>query len=47
MGFLWFLIGLFLGGVIGVVIMACLRMNKVEDYESELMKLDRELKNKK
>ena len=47
MGFVWFLVGLFVGGIIGFVVMACLRMEKVEEYENELMKLERELKNKK
>lgn len=47
MGFIWFLIGFFLGGAIGVAVMACLRMSKVEDYENELIRFERELKNKK
>ena len=44
--FLWFLVGLFLGGIVTTLLMCCLQINRMNDYEAELRKLRSELKNR-
>ena len=35
----WLIVGLLLGGCIGITLMCCLQLNRVNDYESEIRKL--------
>ena len=44
--FLWFLVGLFLGGIVTTLLLCCLQINRMNDYEAELRKLRSELKNR-
>jgi len=44
--FLWFLVGLFLGGIVTTLLMCCLQINRMNDYGAELRKLRSELKNR-
>lgn len=39
MEFLWFLVGLLLGGCVSFVIICCLQINRINDYEEELRNL--------
>jgi len=39
----WLVVGLLLGGCIGVTLMCCLQLNRVNDYESEIRKLKSQL----
>jgi hypothetical protein len=40
----WLIVGLLIGGCIGVTLMCCLQLNRVNDYESEIRKLKEQLK---
>ncbi len=40
------IIGLLLGGCVAVLILCCLRMNRICDYESEIQRLKEKLNNK-
>ena len=40
----WLITGLLLGGCIGITIMCCLQLNRVNDYESEIRNLNEQLK---
>ena len=42
MGFVWFLLGLIVGGIIGLTIMCLFQINRLNDYELKL----REIKEK-
>lgn len=35
----WLIVGILIGGCIGVTIMCCLQLNRVNDYESEIREL--------
>lgn len=44
--FLWFLIGLLLGGIVATLVLCCLQINRINEYEAELQKLRSQLNNK-
>lgn len=44
--FLWFLVGLFIGGIVATLVLCCLQINRINKYESELRKLRSQLNNK-
>lgn len=43
--FLWFLVGLLLGGLITTVLMCCLQLHRVNEYEAEIQRLRSKLNN--
>ncbi len=44
--FLWFLMGLFNGGVWITLLLCCLQINRINEYEAELRRLRAQLKNR-
>lgn len=44
---LWFFIGLLLGGCIGVVVMCLFQINRLNDYEEEIRRIEEQVRNKK
>lgn len=44
--FLWFLIGLLLGGIVATLVLCCLQINRINEYEAELQKFRSQLNNK-
>ncbi len=45
MAFLWFFIGLLLGGCITLVYMCCLQLSRINDCEDEIRELRAKLNN--
>ena len=43
---LWFIIGLLLGGCIGVVTMCLFQINKCNYYESEIRRIEEQIRKK-
>ena len=39
----WLIVGLLIGGCIGVTLMCCLQLNRVNDYETEIRDLKSQL----
>ena len=39
MGFLWFFLGMMVGGCFGVFLMCCLSIHRVNKYEAEIRRL--------
>ena len=37
--FLWFLVGLFIGGIVTTLVLCCLQINRINDYEDEIRRL--------
>ena len=37
--FLFFIIGILLGGCIGIAFLCCLQINRINDYESQIRKM--------
>ena len=46
MGFIWFLLGLILGGVIGLTIMCIFQINRLNDYELQLREIEEKARKK-
>lgn len=46
MGFIWFLLGLILGGVIGLTIMCIFQINRLNDYELQLREIGEKARRK-
>lgn len=46
MGFIWFLLGLILGGVIGLTIMCIFQINRLNDYELQLREIEEKARRK-
>ena len=44
--FLWFLVGLFIGGIVTTLVLYGLQINRSNEYEAELCKLRSQLNNK-
>ena len=44
--FLWFLVGLFIGGNVATLVVCCLQINRINEYEAELRKFRSQLNNK-
>ena len=44
--FLWFLVGLFIGGIVTTLVLCCLQISSNNEYEAELRKLRSQLNNK-
>ena len=44
--FLWFLVGLFIGGIVTTLVLCCLLFCRIIEYEAELRKLRSQLNNK-
>ena len=44
--FLWFLVGLFIGGIVTTLVLCCQQISRINEYESELRKLRSQLNNK-
>ena len=40
MGFVWFLLGLIVGGIIGLTIMCLFQINRLKDYELKLQEIE-------
>lgn len=40
----WLITGVLLGGCIGITIMCCLQLNRINAYEAEIQKLKEQLK---
>ena len=40
MGFVWFLLGLIVGGMIGLTIMCLFPINRLNDYELKLQEIE-------
>ena len=46
MGFVWFLIGLIVGGIIGLTIMCLFEINRLNDYELKLREIEEKARRK-
>lgn len=46
MGFIWFLLGLILGGIIGLTIMCIFQINRLNDYELQLREIEEKARRK-
>ena len=46
MGFVWFLLGLFVGGIIGLTIMCLFQINRLNDYELKLREIEEKARRK-
>ena len=44
--FLWFLVGLFIGGIVTTLVLCCQQISHINEYEAELRKLRSQLNNK-
>lgn len=44
--FLWFLVRLFIGGIVTTLVLCRLQINRINEYEAELRKLRSQLNNK-
>lgn len=44
--FLWFLVGLFIGGIVTTLTLCYLQINRINKYEVELRKLRSQLNNR-
>ena len=44
--FLWFILGLFIGGIVSTLVLCCLQINRVNDCEEELQRLRSQLDKK-
>lgn len=42
----WLLAGLLLGGCIAVTVLCCVQMNRINDYEQEIKRLQQKLNDK-
>lgn len=42
----WLLAGLLIGGCIAVTVLCCMQMNRINDYEQEIRKLQQKLNDK-
>ena len=40
MGFVWFLLGLIVGGMIGLTILCIFQINRLNDYELKLQEIE-------
>ena len=46
MGFVWFLLGLIFGGIIGLTIMCLFQINRLNDYELKLREIEEKARRK-
>ena len=46
MGFVWFLLGLIVGGMIGLTIMCLFQINRLNDYELKLREIEEKARRK-
>ena len=46
MGFVWFLLGLITGGIIGLTIMCLFQINRLNDYELKLHEIEEKARRK-
>ena len=46
MGFVWFLLGLIVGGIIGLTIMCLFQINRLNDYELKLRQIEEKARRK-
>ena len=46
MGFVWFLLGLIVGGMIGITIMCIFQINRLNDYELKLQEIEEKARRK-
>ena len=46
MGFVWFLLGLIVGGMIGLTIMCLFQINRLNDYELKLYEIEEKARRK-
>ena len=46
MGFVWFLLGLIVGGMIGLTIMCLFQINRLNDYELRLHEIEEKARRK-
>ena len=46
MGFVWFLLGLIVGGMIGITIMCLFQINRLNDYELKLQEIEEKARRK-
>ncbi len=46
MGFVWFLLGLIVGGIIGLTIMCLFQINRLNDYELKLREIEEKARKK-
>ena len=46
MGFVWFLLGLIVGGIIGRTIMCLFQINRLNDYELKLREIEEKARRK-
>ena len=46
MGFVWFLLGLIVGGIIVITIMCIFQINRLNDYELKLHEIEEEARRK-
>ena len=44
--FLWFIMGLLIGGIVTTLVLCCLQINRINKYEAELQRLRSQLNNK-
>ena len=46
MGFVWFLLGLIVGGMFGLTIMCLFQINRLNDYELKLREIEEKARRK-
>ena len=46
MGFVWFLLGLIVGGIIGLTIICLFQINRLNDYELKLREIEEKARRK-
>ena len=46
MGFLWFFLGMMIGGCLGVMIMCLFQINRCNYYEQQIRKIEEQIKKK-
>ena len=46
MGFVWFLLGLIVGGMIGLTIMCLFQINRLNDYELKFQEIEEKARRK-
>lgn len=47
MGFIWFFLGMLLGGAIGIVAMCLFQINKYKHYEEQIRQIEEQINAKK
>ena len=44
MGFVWFMLGLLVGGCIGIMVMCLFQINRLNEYERQIREIEEKVK---